>query len=126
MTFFSCRWADAAEKISTTRSQGSTSLPRENKRREPLGQANSTSPNLDGDPNLPGEVIVIRIDRLGSKQEQLGIHVVPHYDALGKEIGLLVQGIEPNGPIDKDGRISLNDRIIEINGQSVINLPFKR
>lgn len=39
------RWAEAAERAAATKSHTSTSLPRESKRKEPLGQANnSTSP----------------------------------------------------------------------------------
>lgn len=52
--------------------------------------------------------------------------MVPDYDRLGKDRGLLVQGIEPEGRIDRDGRLSIYDRIIEINGQSVLNMPFQR
>lgn len=40
---FRYRWAEAAERTANTRLHGSTSLPRENKRREPLGQANNSS-----------------------------------------------------------------------------------
>lgn len=56
----------------------------------------------------------------------LGIHVVPDYDIYGKDRGLLVQGIEPGGRIDRDGRLAINDRIIEINGQNLLNMPFQR
>lgn len=41
----SYKWIEAAERAAMTRSHTSTSLPREHKRKEPLGQANnSTSP----------------------------------------------------------------------------------
>lgn len=56
----------------------------------------------------------------------LGIHVVPDYDGSGKDRGLLVQGIEPGGRIDRDGRLAIYDRIVEINGQNLINIPFQR
>lgn len=56
----------------------------------------------------------------------LGIHVVPDYDTSGKDKGLLVQGIEPGGRIDRDGRLAVFDRIIEINGQNLLNMPFQR
>jgi partitioning defective protein 3 len=56
----------------------------------------------------------------------LGIHVVPDYDRLGKDRGLLVQGIEPGGRIDRDGRLAVYDRIIEINGLNLLNMPFQR
>ncbi|XP_025835451.1 partitioning defective 3 homolog isoform X2 [Agrilus planipennis] len=113
------RWAEAAERAA---SHSSTSLPRGSKRKEPLGQANnSTSPVPFTQSNNSSELIVIR-----NEPGPLGIHVVPDYDRLGKEKGLLVQGIEPGGRIDRDGRLAVNDHIIEINGQSVINMPFQR
>nr|XP_022910657.1 partitioning defective 3 homolog isoform X2 [Onthophagus taurus] len=111
------RWAEAAERAASARSH--TSLPRETKRKEPLGQANSTSPVLNADEK--SEVIIIR-NELGP----LGIHVVPDYDKSGKDRGLLVQGIEPGGRIDRDGRLAVYDRIIEINGQNLLNMPFQR
>ena len=40
------RWAEAAERAAAARLHSNASLPRENKRKEPLGQANSTSPTL--------------------------------------------------------------------------------
>lgn len=54
----------------------------------------------------------------------LGIHVVPDYNALGKERGLLVQGIEPGGRVHCDGRLQVYDRIVEINGRSLLDQPF--
>lgn len=67
------------------------------------------------------ELIIIR-----NEPGPLGIHVVPDYDRLGKDRGLLVQGIEPAGRIDRDGRLAIYDRIIEINGQNLLNMPFQR
>ena len=63
---------------------------------------------------------------LHNESGPLGIHVVPDYDRLGKDRGLLVQGIEPGGRIDRDGRLAVYDRIIEINGQNLLNMPFQR
>ncbi|CAG5115048.1 unnamed protein product [Candidula unifasciata] len=54
----------------------------------------------------------------------LGIHAVPAFDEHGKEMGLLIQSIEPDRPVDKDGRIKPNDTIVEINGNSLKNVPF--
>ncbi|KYB25547.1 hypothetical protein TcasGA2_TC034318 [Tribolium castaneum] len=111
------RWAEAAERAAQSRA--STSLPRESKRKEPLGQANnSTSPPPPSD---NAELIVIR-----NEPGPLGIHVVPDYDRLGKDRGLLVQGIEPGKRIDRDGRLAIYDRIIEINGENLLNMPFQR
>lgn len=102
----------------------SRSLPRNQKRKEPLGQANSatSSPTATADLELDrSEVIVIRNDT-----GPLGIHVIPDYDRHGTDKGLLVQGIDPDGRVHLDGRLALYDRIIEINGQSLLNLPFQR
>lgn len=67
------------------------------------------------------ELIVIR-----NEPGPLGIHVVPDYDRLGKDRGLVVQGIEPGGRIDRDGKLAIHDRIIEINGQNLLNMSFQR
>lgn len=67
------------------------------------------------------ELIVIR-----NEPGPLGIHVVPDYDRLGKDRGLVVQGIEPGGRIDRDGKLAIYDRIIEINGQNLLNMSFQR
>ncbi|XP_066260845.1 partitioning defective 3 homolog isoform X2 [Euwallacea similis] len=112
------RWAEAAERLANTKSHTSTSLPRETRRKEPLGQANSSPTSW---PSERTEFIVIR-----NQPGPLGIHVVPDYDGSGKDRGLLVQGIEPGGRIDRDGRLAIYDRIIEINGQNLINIPFQR
>ncbi|XP_069683551.1 partitioning defective 3 homolog isoform X3 [Periplaneta americana] len=136
------RWADAAERAmmsgSVARAQ-SKSLPRDHRRKEPLGQANSTSPILpsahhhshghvvhdsDIDDELSSESVEYVV--MHNESGPLGIHVVPDYDRLGKDRGLLVQGIEPGGRIDRDGRLAVYDRIIEINGQNLLNMPFQR
>lgn len=116
------KWAEAAERAANARNHTSTSLPREQKRKEPLGQANnSSSPISTLEKNDRGELIVIR-----NEPGPLGIHVVPDYDRQGKDRGLSVQGIEPGGRIDRDGRLAIFDRIIEINSQNLINMPFPR
>ncbi|XP_057664576.1 partitioning defective 3 homolog isoform X2 [Diorhabda carinulata] len=109
------RWAEAAERAAVSRQHISGSLPRESRRKEPLGQANTTA-GTDGE-----EIIVIR-----NEPGPLGIHVIPDYDSLGREKGLLVKGIEPGGRIDRDGRLAIYDRVVEINGENLINVPFQR
>ena len=54
----------------------------------------------------------------------LGIHVVPSGDPGNP--GLTIQGIEPGGRIDRDGRLAVHDRIVEINGYSLLELPFSK
>lgn len=63
---------------------------------------------------------------LGKEGGPLGIHVVPDYDSRGRDRGLLVQGIEPNGRVARDGRLAVFDRIVEINGANLLNKPFHR
>ncbi|XP_035223259.1 partitioning defective 3 homolog isoform X2 [Stegodyphus dumicola] len=55
----------------------------------------------------------------------LGIHVVPDYDSKGRDTGLVIQGIEAGGRIDRDGRFHVGDRITEINGKSLQNVSFQ-
>ncbi|XP_074029775.1 partitioning defective 3 homolog isoform X3 [Leptinotarsa decemlineata] len=114
------RWAEAAERAVTSRNHLTTSLPREARRKEPLGQANNSTSPLPSAVDV-GEVIVIR-----NEPGPLGIHVIPDYDTLGRERGLLVKGIEPGGRIDRDGRLAIYDRVVEINGENLINMPFQR
>lgn len=39
-------------------------------------------------------------------------------------MGLVIQRIEPNGRVDRDGRLRAGDRIIEINGTSLLGVDF--
>ena len=43
-----------------------------------------------------------------------------------RDVGLLIQGIEPNGRIHRDGRLRVNDHIVAINGISLIGTDFYR
>ena len=100
------------------------SLPRESRRKEPLGQDAKSCYEL---PNLPpkssdqGEIREIIIK---NEAGPLGLHVVPCYDLSGNDQGLRVEGIEPNGRIAKDGQIDLHDNIIKINGHNLLHMPF--
>ncbi|XP_060064667.1 partitioning defective 3 homolog [Ylistrum balloti] len=119
------KWLEAQE-----RQQDKYHQPME--RREPVGSVsmetkedNSVSqpvikPALT--PNISDPVEIILINDGGP----LGIHVVPEYNESQKELGLLVQGIEPGGKIFKDGRLSVNDRIVTINGTSLHGVSFTR
>ena len=57
-----------------------------------------------------GEVLfdIVILNEIGP----LGVHVVP-CDTDGR---LIVQGIEPGGRIDRDGRLAVSDCIVAING----------
>jgi len=41
-----------------------------------------------------------------------------------RDVGLLIQGIEPNGRIHRDGRLRVNDHIVAINGISLLGTDF--
>nr|XP_024215630.1 partitioning defective 3 homolog B [Halyomorpha halys] len=113
------RWSDAADKAILHNRLQSLSLPREHKRREPLGQAHGTSPQPTESLSERSEFI-----SLETGGGSLGLHVVPDYDSLGGERGLLVQGVEPGGKVDLDGRLAVGDRVVEINGANLLGQPF--
>ncbi|XP_012524846.1 partitioning defective 3 homolog [Monomorium pharaonis] len=101
------------------------SLPRESRRREPLGQDSKASyefgSNIVESDNREVREIVIK-----NEAGPLGLHVVPCYDLLGNDQGLRVEGIEPNGRIARDGQIDLHDNIIKINGHNLLHIPFPK
>jgi partitioning defective protein 3 len=55
----------------------------------------------------------------------LGIHLVPEHNENGKNQGLVVQSVEKGGRIDRDGCLQAMDKIVEINGNSLIGVPFQ-
>ena len=73
------------------------------------------------------QIFKIKIAKCVHKQEQaLGIHVIPTYDLDSqKDMGLIIQRIEPTGRVFKDGRMRIGDRIVEINNSSLIGIDFK-
>ncbi|XP_015607584.1 partitioning defective 3 homolog [Cephus cinctus] len=102
------------------------SLPRESRRKEPLGQdakAQYDFSNSKADSSDQGDIREIVIK---NEAGPLGLHVVPCYDLLGNDQGLRVEGIEPNGRIAKDGQIDLHDKIIKINGHNLLHIPFSK
>ncbi|XP_066589181.1 partitioning defective 3 homolog isoform X2 [Prorops nasuta] len=102
------------------------SLPRESRRREPLGQDAKTLfefTNANLEPGDQGEIKEITIK---NEAGSLGLHVVPCYDLLGNDQGLRVEGIEPNGRIARDGQIDLHDKIVKINGHNLLHIPFAK
>ncbi|CAD1478141.1 unnamed protein product, partial [Heterotrigona itama] len=102
------------------------SLPRESRRREPLGQDAKVSFNYANANIEPGDQGEIREIVIKNEAGPLGLHVVPCYDLLGNDQGLRVEGIEPNGRIAKDGQIDLHDKIIKINGHNLLHIPFSK
>lgn len=100
------------------------SLPRESRRREPLGQDSKTSYEFGN--NIDSEDQEVREIVIKNEAGPLGLHVVPCYDLLGNDQGLRVEGIEPNGRIARDGQIDLHDNIIKINGHNLLHIPFSK
>uniref|UniRef100_A0A6V7MA53 PDZ domain-containing protein n=1 Tax=Bracon brevicornis TaxID=1563983 RepID=A0A6V7MA53_9HYME len=98
------------------------SLPRESRRREPLGQdaAKAHSDLLSQQAESIKEIVI------KNEPGPLGLHVVPCYDLSGNDQGLRVEGIEPNGRIARDGQIDLHDKIIKINGHNLLRIPFPK
>lgn len=102
------------------------SLPRESRRREPLGQDAKVAFEFANANIEPGDQGEIREIVIKNEAGPLGLHVVPCYDLLGNDQGLRVEGIEPNGRIAKDGQIDLHDKIIKINGHNLLHIPFSK
>ncbi|XP_034490885.1 partitioning defective 3 homolog isoform X2 [Drosophila innubila] len=112
------KWMEAAEKLQQQQqpmptslpnsAYSSKSLPRESKRKEPLGQAYESIREKDG------EMLLI-INEYGSP---LGLTAMPDKEHGG---GLLVQHVEPGSRAER-GRLRREDRILEINGIKLIGL----
>lgn len=110
------RWAEAADR---------QLYKFQDSRKEPLGSAGS-SPDRDsaassGSSHEERDSIVVLKNEAGP----LGIHVVPEQGSGGRDMGLVIQGIEPGGRIDRDGRLRVGDTIVEVNGRSLLHLSFQ-
>lgn len=99
------KWIDAAEKIASN--YNSKSLPRESKRKEPLGQAYESMREKNG------EMLLI-VNEYGGP---LGLTAIPDLE----NGGLLVQNVEPGSRAER-GRLRRGDRILEINGIKLVGL----
>ncbi|XP_062700068.1 partitioning defective 3 homolog isoform X9 [Aedes albopictus] len=116
------RWMDAAERVATgggvayngtsaNSSFSSKSLPRESKRKEPLGQANASV--YESLREKDGEMLLVVNENGGP----LGLTALPDPDYGG----LLVQSVEPGSRADR-GRLRRGDRILEINNIKLVGL----
>lgn len=100
------------------------------RRKEPLGASANEKGSSNGETskqsssaNLPGSaatsaVTIVIPNEIGP----LGIHVVP----CNEDGRLVVQGIEPGGRIDRDGRLAVLDEIVDINGYSLLTVTFAK
>ena len=61
----------------------------------------------------------------------MGLHISPVVDNINSNLeyctssGLIVEAIEPGSLIDRDGRIAVHDRVLEINGHNVAHVPVQ-
>lgn len=103
------KWIDAAEKVqnSATSSYTSKSLPRELKRKEPLGQAYESIREKNG------KMLLI----INENRGPLGLSAIPD----PKNGGLLVQNVDKESPAERGG-LQRGDRILEINGFKLIGV----
>jgi C-terminal processing protease CtpA/Prc len=67
--------------------------------------------------------MLIQLDPL--QTGPLGIHVLPCRDDDEQCGGLIIKDIEPSSRIGRDGRISVDDLIIEVNNRTLLNVNFK-
>jgi hypothetical protein len=56
----------------------------------------------------------------------LGIHVIPCHNNDNEVNGLVLQNIEDNGRIKRQGILEINDRIIEINRINIERCSFEK
>uniref|UniRef100_A0A1L8DWD5 Putative pdz domain-containing protein n=1 Tax=Nyssomyia neivai TaxID=330878 RepID=A0A1L8DWD5_9DIPT len=107
------RWMEAAEKVAANMNQGasfnSKSLPRDLKRKEPLGQAYESMRD-----KRDTELLLVINEKGGGP---LGLTAFP--DHLNG--GLLVQSVEPGSRAER-GRLQKGDRILEINGTKLAGM----
>ena len=61
----------------------------------------------------------------GRKPEDQFSHNEAHMFIGNRECGLMVQSIEPGGRISKDGRLRVEDRIVEINEHNLHEISFQ-
>ncbi|KAF0314509.1 Partitioning defective 3 [Amphibalanus amphitrite] len=114
------RWADAAGRLQEADLQ--------ERRWEPVGANPSPEGSGDDGDELPPQQqqqparLVVLTDVSGP----LGMHVVPDCDGSGRDSGLLVQRVEPGSAVQRDGRVAVGDRIVQINGHSLRNISFQR
>ncbi|GFY59485.1 partitioning defective 3 homolog [Trichonephila inaurata madagascariensis] len=93
---------------------------RSDQRKEPLGGP-ITSPKHSADETEDSDCsnsshTKVEVMKLKNEDGPLGIRIVPADESPDRNNGVIIQGIEPGGRIDRDGRFSVGDRITEING----------
>ncbi|XP_077978514.1 partitioning defective 3 homolog [Glandiceps talaboti] len=112
------KWAEAQDRLE---------IQHNSNRRDPLGgdlPVVEKSPADGSSQDSDIESFYVDIQNDG---EPVGLHVVPYTDSKdGSELGMLVKGVEEGSKAYRDGRILMNDRIMEINNNILAGVTFER
>ncbi|KAL9968293.1 hypothetical protein ACROYT_G026648 [Oculina patagonica] len=81
----------------------------------------SESSESSGEPDM----LMIELKR-EDPLEPLGFTVAGYRTADSRELGLIVRNISPDGCAARDGRLEIADRIVEVNGWSLMDMPNER
>ncbi|XP_074624634.1 uncharacterized protein LOC141882580 isoform X1 [Acropora palmata] len=126
------RWAELQEKIlfevNNNREEqvSNVTSPSEPSSNEPdfgvkYDEKDSITSESSGEP----DILTIELKRDNSI-EGLGFTVAGYRTADGRELGLIVRDISPSGCAARDGRLEIADRIVEVNGWSLMDIPNER
>lgn len=109
-------------------SMSSSSQENENIQYDRSMFANNNHNNSSSNNNKPPGVYFSVIINLAEETGPLGIHVLPDSNTGTNTIlerGLLIHAIEPNGRIDRDGRLSVGDTIVEVDDFRFAGVDFE-
>lgn len=81
----------------------------------------SQTSQSSGEPDM----LMIELSR-EDPTEPLGFTVTGYRTADSRELGLIVRDISPSGCAARDGRLEIADRIVEVNGWSLMDMPNER
>lgn len=126
------RWAELQEKrlfeVNNNREEqvSNVTSPSEPSSNEPdfgvkYDEKDSITSESSGEPDM----LTIELKRDNSI-EGLGFTVAGYRTADGRELGLIVRDISPSGCAARDGRLEIADRIVEVNGWSLMDIPNER
>ncbi|XP_031549920.1 partitioning defective 3 homolog isoform X2 [Actinia tenebrosa] len=139
------RWAEFQEKRMYEERENSQGFVSADEREEPAGASMSPTDDITFDNNMFSNECLDKQDGVsnnsfysGDSDESLAIELHPqtsgdlgftvagYKTADGRELGLIVRNISPDGCAARDGKLQIADRIVEINGSNLQNLSNKR
>lgn len=126
------RWAELQEQkmfeVNNNREEpvSNVTSPSEPSSNEPdfgvkYDEKDSVTSESSGEP----DILTIELKR-DNPLESLGFTVAGYRTADGRELGLIVRDISPDGCAARDGRLDIADRIVEVNGWSLMDMPNER